>query len=114
MLRGWTLVQNALDQAHQFRRSHRRIFLACLQDEDQDLVGQLVRLLGAALVGNQAGETTLLEGGLRLIERGREKPKVVAAPVTEWPSLCTRRSISYLTWTRSLGSKSCPWQTAGR
>jgi hypothetical protein len=59
-----------LDQAHQFRRSHRRIFLACLDDEGQDLVGQLMRLRGAALVGNEAGEPALLESGLRLIERG--------------------------------------------
>jgi hypothetical protein len=44
-----------LNQAHQFLGPHRRLFLAGLDDEGQDLVGQLVRLLGAALVGNQVG-----------------------------------------------------------
>src|ERR1700686_2872104 len=62
--------ETLLDQAHQFRYPHRRLFLACLDDESQDLVCQLVRLLGAAFVGNQAGETSLLEGFQRLIERG--------------------------------------------
>src|SRR5215471_9368268 len=59
-----------LDQAHEFWCPHRRLFLACLDEESQDFVVQLVRLLGAAFVGNQAGETTLLEGFQRLIERG--------------------------------------------
>src|SRR6266446_6287465 len=45
--------ETLLDQTHQFRGSHRRLFLACLADECQDLVGQLVRLFGAAFVGHQ-------------------------------------------------------------
>src|SRR5215472_12735100 len=45
-----------LDPAHQLRGLHGRLVLAYLDQEGQDLVGQLVRLLGAAFVGHQAGE----------------------------------------------------------
>ena len=39
-----------------------RFFLAHLVDEGEDFVGELVRLLGAALVRHQAGKAVLLEG----------------------------------------------------
>jgi hypothetical protein len=62
--------ETLLEQAGQFRDPDGRLFLAGLDEESQDLVVQLVRLLGAAFVGHQAGEPTLLEGFQRLIERG--------------------------------------------
>jgi len=48
-----------LDQAHQLRCPHARLFLAHLNDKGHDLVGQLVGPLG----GCQAGEPAFLKGG---------------------------------------------------
>jgi|SRR6516165_8008380 len=62
-----------VNQARQFGSSNGRIFLTTLAYKGQDLLGELVRLLRAALVGNQAAEPVLLERHLRLIERGPRK-----------------------------------------
>ena len=52
-----------LNQLHQIRQSNGWFFLALLPNEREDLVGELVRLLWAALVRHQAGQSGLLEGG---------------------------------------------------
>src|SRR5258707_7234032 len=43
-------LEALLDQTHQFRCRHRRFLLASLDEEGLHLVGQLVRVLGAAFV----------------------------------------------------------------
>src|SRR4051812_9828626 len=65
-----------LDSLHQIRQSNGRFVLAHLANECENLLGELVRLLGAALVWYQTGETVLLERRLRLIERGPRKAEV--------------------------------------
>ena len=59
-----------LDQTHQFLGGYRRLSVACFGDESHDLLGQLVRLFRAALVGHEAGESCLFEGRQGLIKRG--------------------------------------------
>jgi len=65
-----------LDPFHQVRQSNGRFLLAHLANKCEDLLGELVRLLGTALVWHQASETVLLEGGLCLIERRPRKAEV--------------------------------------
>lgn len=65
-----------LDPFHQVRQSNGRFFLAHLANECEDLLGELVRLLGTALVWHQAGKTVLLEGRLCLVERWPRKTEV--------------------------------------
>src|SRR5207249_6604020 len=65
-----------LDPFHQVRQSKGRFFLAHLANECEDLVGELVRLLGTALVLHQTGKTVLLEGRLCLVERWPRKTEV--------------------------------------
>jgi len=77
--------ETLLDQAHQLLCSYGRLFLADLDEEGQDYVGQLVRLFGTAFVGNQAGQPTLLEGSQRLIERwAGEAESLRGASSTNW------------------------------
>jgi hypothetical protein len=58
---------------HQIRQSNGGFFLSQLANECENLLGELVRLLGTALVRHQAGKTVVLEGQLRLIERRPRK-----------------------------------------
>src|ERR1700674_1334923 len=62
-----------LDPLHQVRQSNGRFFLAHLANECEDLLGELVCLLGTALVWHQAGKTVVLESRLCLIERRPRK-----------------------------------------
>jgi hypothetical protein len=65
-----------LDAFHQIRQSNGWFLLAYLANECEDLLGELVRLLGTALVGHQAGKTIVLESRLCLIERRPGKAEV--------------------------------------
>jgi len=65
-----------LNPFHQVWQSNGRFFLAHLANECEDLLGELVRLLGPALVWHQTGKTVLLEGGLCLVERWPRKTEV--------------------------------------
>jgi len=65
-----------LDPFHQVRQSNGRFLLAHLANECEDLLGELVRLLGTALVWHQAGKTVLLEGRLCLVERWPRKTEI--------------------------------------
>src|SRR6516162_9113352 len=64
-----------LDEAHQVGCPHGWLFLAQVDEEGQDLVGQLVGPLGATLVRHQAGEPAFLEGGQCLVKRGPRETK---------------------------------------
>src|SRR5579883_3410131 len=60
------------DKPRQFGRPKRRFFLDLLPNEGHDLVGELVRVPGAARAGHQADEAGLLESRQRLI-KGRPR-----------------------------------------
>ena len=64
-----------LDTPDQFGRVQRRIFLTDLLKKVHDLAGELVRLLGSALVWHKASYAPLLECELGLIERWTREAK---------------------------------------
>ncbi len=65
------------DGLGQLLRGQGRICGSLLGNELQNLGGQLVAALRATLVRNQAEQTVLLKGCLRLIERRARKPESV-------------------------------------
>jgi hypothetical protein len=69
-------TEAVLDALHQVRQSNGWFLLAHLANECEDLDGELVRLLGAALVWHQAGKTVVLESRLCLVERRPRKAEI--------------------------------------
>jgi len=65
-----------LNPVSQIRQSNGWFLLAHLPNECEDFLGELVRLLGTALVWHQTGKTVLLESRLCLIERWPRKTEV--------------------------------------
>jgi hypothetical protein len=67
----------------------------------------------AGPLGHQGGQAALLERRRGRIERRRESPKASAALATGALSSLTRRTVSYLTCTRSRASKNSEPEKAG-
>ena len=89
----------------QLRGTQRRLLRQLPLEKVHHLRAELVGAPRARLLADQARKSVALERRLGLVEGGAREAKALALAATGWPSACTRRTISYLTWTRSRRSK---------